>query len=136
MSLVNCRLIDLPELKDSRGSLSFVEAGRQVPFLIRRIYYLYGVPLGAVRGGHAHKELHQLMIAMHGSFEILIDDGINKSVVALNNPARGLYICPMIWRELRGFSGYSVCVVLASEVYNEDDYLRNYSDFLGVRKGG
>lgn len=117
-----CKLIELPRLNDARGNLSFVEGGIHVPFDIQRVYYLYDVPGGAERGGHAHKGLQQLIIAMSGSFDVLLDDGKVKKLVHLNRSYNGLYICPMIWRELVNFSSGSVCMVLASNRYDEDDY--------------
>lgn len=125
-----CRIIELPKIEDSRGNLTFIESGQHIPFDIQRIYYLYDVPGGAERGGHSHKELHQLIIAMSGSFDIYLDDGYNKKLFHLNRSYYGLYICPMIWRELDNFSSGSVCTVLASNFYAESDYYRNYNDFL------
>jgi len=125
----NCRLIDLPVIKDMRGNLSFIESGNHIPFNIQRVYYLYDVPGGSTRGGHAHKGLHQLMIAMSGSFDVTLDNGRDKERVHLNRPYKGLYIAPMIWRELDNFSSGSVCLVLASSDYNENDYYRNYKEF-------
>ncbi|HEU4457624.1 MAG TPA: FdtA/QdtA family cupin domain-containing protein [Methylibium sp.] len=125
-----CKLIDLPKIADPRGNLSFIEAGRQIPFDIRRVYYLYDVPGGSERGGHAHLALHQFVIAMSGSFDIVLDDGFEKKRIHLNRSYRGLYIPPMTWRELDNFSSGSVCMVLASEHFAESDYLRDYSDFM------
>lgn len=125
-----CRLVDLPKITDPRGNLTFIEAGTHIPFDIQRVYYLYDVPGGAERGGHAHKDLQQLIIAMSGSFDVLLDDGINKKRVHLNRSYSGLYVCPMIWRELDNFSSGSVCVVLASNKYDEEDYYRDYADFM------
>lgn len=133
MSIDNCTLIDLPKISDPRGNLTFVEGGRHVPFEIARVYYLYDVPGGADRGGHAHKALHQLMIAMSGSFDVVVDDGRQRRRIHLNRSYTGLYICPMIWRELDNFSSGSVCMVLASNRYDEADYYREYSDFLSAK---
>ena len=130
----NCRIIDLQKIEDSRGNLTFVEQMSHVPFEIQRTYYLYDVPAGSERGGHAHKALHQLIIAMSGSFEVEIDDGKSKKRYALNRPFQGLYICPMIWRHLDNFSAGSVCMVLASNLYSEDDYYRDYDKFLAAVK--
>jgi dTDP-4-dehydrorhamnose 3,5-epimerase-like enzyme len=130
MSLDNCRKLTLPKIEDPRGSLSFVEGGHHIPFEIRRMYYLYDVPGGAVRGGHAHKALHQLIIAMSGSFDIHLDDGYSKKTIHLNRSHEGLYVCPMIWREINNFSSGSACVVLASEYYDEKDYYRRYDSFI------
>jgi dTDP-4-dehydrorhamnose 3,5-epimerase-like enzyme len=131
--LAKCSLIELPKIADPRGNLTFVEGGRHIPFDIQRVYYLYDVPGGAERGGHAHKELHQLIIAMSGSFDVVLDDGVDKSRVHLNRSHNGLYVCPMIWRELDNFSSGSVCMVLASNLYDESDYYRDYSDYLVAR---
>lgn len=124
------RIIDLPRIPDQRGNLTFVEAARHVPFDIKRVYYLYDVPGGASRGGHGHKALHQLIIAMAGSFDVILDDGSDAEKFSLNRSYYGLYIPPMRWRELENFSSGAVCLVLASEVYEEDDYFRDYNEFL------
>jgi dTDP-4-dehydrorhamnose 3,5-epimerase-like enzyme len=124
-----CKIIDLPRINDVRGNLSFIEADRHFPFPIKRVYYLYDVPGGTERGGHAHKELHQLIIAMSGSFDIHLDDGHGKRTFHLNRSYYGLYVCPMIWREINNFSSNSVCMVLASDYYDEDDYYRSHADF-------
>ncbi len=129
-----CNLIKLPQIIDSRGNLSFVEGNSQIPFDIARIYYLYDVPGGAERGGHAHKNLSQLIIAISGSFDIVIDDGIDKKRIHMNRSYMGLYVCPMIWRELDNFSSGSVCLVLASNKYDEDDYYRDYQEYLTASK--
>jgi hypothetical protein len=134
MNIDQCKLIELPKITDARGNLTFVEGGNHIPFDIQRVYYLYDVPGGANRGGHAHKNLHQLIIAMSGSFDILLDDGTNKKRVHLNRSYKGLYVCPMIWRELENFSSGSVSMVLASNKYEEDDYYRDYETFLLNRK--
>lgn len=137
MSIDVCKIIELPKVTDPRGNLTFVESGRQIPFGISRVYYLYDVPGGAERGGHAHKALSQLIVAMSGSFDVVLDDGNNKKRVHLNRSYNGLYVCPMIWRELDNFSSGAVCMVLASNFYDENDYYRNYDEFLaaaGVNK--
>lgn len=125
----DCLMIDLPRINEPRGNLSFVEGGRHVPFEIKRVYYLYDVPGGAARGGHAHKNLQQLIIAMSGSFDVHLDDGRTKKVVHMNRSYNGLYVCPMIWREICNFSSGAVCLVLASIFYDEDDYYRDYAQF-------
>jgi len=130
MQIKKCHMVDLPKINDPRGNLTFIEGGRHVPFDIRRVYYLYDVPGGAERGGHAHKELHQLIVAMSGSFDVIIDDGREKQRIHLNRSYNGLYVCPMIWRELDNFSSGSVCMVLASNHYDEADYYRDYQQFL------
>lgn len=129
-SVDQCHIVELPKISDPRGNLTFIEGRRHVPFDFQRMYYLYDVPGGAERGGHAHKALHQLIIAMSGSFDVLLDDGRNKKQFHLNRSYYGLYVCPLIWRELNNFSSGSVCVVLASNTYDEADYYRNYSEFL------
>jgi len=129
MSLQNCRIIDLPKILEPRGNLTFIEENQHVPFPIQRVYYLYDVPGGAERGGHAHKALHQLIIAISGSFDVVLDDGHAKQRYHLNRSYYGLYVCPMIWRELDNFSSGSVCLVLASNHYDEDDYYRDYAGY-------
>lgn len=126
------RLVDLPKISDPRGNLTFVEGGRHVPFDIQRVYYLYDVPGGAERGGHAHKALRQLIIAMAGSFDVVLDDGRHKERVHLNRSYYGLLVDTMVWRELDNFSSGSVCMVLASTVYEESDYYRDYGDFIAA----
>lgn len=130
MSIHNCKIIELPKISNAQGNLTFIEGNNHIPFDIRRVYYLYDVPGGAIRGGHAHKELHQLIVAMSGSFDIVINDGNEKQRFHLNRSYQGLYICPMIWRELDNFSSGSVCMVLASNLYDEDDYYRDYDNFM------
>lgn len=129
-----CEVISLPKISDPRGNLTFVEGGDHIPFGIQRVYYLYDVPGGAERGGHAHKDLHQFIIAMSGSFDVVLNDGQRKIRYHLNRSYAGLYVCPMIWRELDNFSSGSVCMVLASNRYDEQDYYRDYAEFLGARK--
>jgi len=129
MSLQNCRIIDLPKILEPRGNLTFIEENQHVPFPIQRVYYLYDVPGGAERGGHAHKALHQLIIAISGSFDVVLDDGHAKQRYHLNRSYYGLYVCPMIWRELDNFSSGSVCLVLASNHYDEGDYYRDYAEY-------
>ena len=130
MPLADCKIVNLPKITEPRGNLTFVEGGQHVPFEIRRVYYLYDVPGGADRGGHAHKELRQLIVSMSGSFDVILDDGRQKQRYHLNRSYYGLYVCPMIWRELDNFSSGSVCLVLASNLYDESDYYRDYQDFL------
>jgi len=130
MSIDNCRIVQLPKILNAAGNLTFVESDRHIPFDIKRVYYLYDVPGGAMRGGHAHKALHQLIIAMSGSFDVLLDDGSQRKRFHMNRSYYGLYVCPMIWRELDNFSSGAVCLVLASELYDESDYFREYAAFL------
>ena len=129
MSIEDCKIIDLPKIHDPRGNLTFIEGGNHVPFDVRRVYYLYDVPGGAERGGHAHKALRQLIVAMSGSFDVVLDDGREKKRYHLNRSYHGLYVCPMMWRELDNFSSGSVCMVLASRRFDEGDYIRDYRTF-------
>jgi hypothetical protein len=132
--LSDCKIIGLPKTSDPRGNLTFIEGGAHIPFAIERVYYLYDVPGGAERGGHAHKALQQLIIAMSGSFDVVLDDGYEKKRIHLNRSYYGLYVCPMIWRELDNFSSGSVCLVLASNRYDEADYFRDYDSFRAALK--
>lgn len=130
MQLQKVRIVSLPKISDPRGNLTFLEGGRHIPFDIKRVYYLYDVPGGAERAGHAHKALHELVVAMSGSFDIHLDDGYDKKAFHLNRSYYGLYVCPMIWRTIDNFSSGSVCLVLASNYYDEADYYRSYDEFL------
>lgn len=134
MRIQDCKIIELRKIADPRGNLTFVEGERHIPFAIKRVYYLYDVPGGAERGGHAHRELHQLIIAMSGSFDVVLKDGFDERRFHLNRSYYGLYICPMIWRELDNFSSGSVCMALASNYYDEADYFRDYAEFLARKK--
>ena len=133
MTVKDCKLLELPKISDPRGNLTFIEGGRHVPFEIKRVYYLYDVPGGAERGGHAHKTLSQLIVAISGSFDIVLDDGHQQRRFHLSRSYSGLYICPMIWRYMDNFSSGSVCLVLASSLYDESDYYRDYERFLAAR---
>lgn len=130
MSLDDCRLIEFPKIADPRGNLTFIESDRDIPCSIRRVFYLYDVPGGAVRAGHALKTCHQLIVAASGSFDVVLDDGRRKARFQLNRSYFGLYVPPLIWREISNFSSGSVCMVLASEYYSEADYHREYDEFL------
>ena len=130
MSLSDCHLISLPKHSDARGGLTFVENQNHIPFDIQRVYYLYDMPLDTARGAHGHKQLRQLIIAISGSFDIVLDDGTDKQNFHLDRPDQGLYVCPMIWRDISKFSTGAVCLVLASELYEEEDYFRDYGEFL------
>lgn len=134
-SVGECRIIDFPKIEDARGNLTFVEGDSHIPFEIRRVYYLYDVPGGAARGAHAHKGLHQLIIAMSGSFDVILFDGERERRYSLNRAYYGLYVCPMMWRSLDNFSSGAVCMVLASQRYGEDDYIRDYDEFLRLTRG-
>ena len=132
MPIIDCRIIDLPKISDPRGNLSFIEGGQHIPFDIKRVYYLYDVPGGSDRGSHAHKNLHQFIIAMSGSFDVVLDDGKEKKRFHLNRSYYGLYVCPIMWRDLDNFSSGSVSMVLASAHYDEADYLRDYDQFMSA----
>ena len=126
---MNIELISIPKIEDHRGNLSVIEHD-VVPFEMKRVYYLYDVPSGAERGGHAHKSLKQFLIALSGSFDVLLNDGTQKKTITLNKPFEGLLINEGIWRELNNFSSGSVCLVIASEVFDEKDYIREFDDFM------
>lgn len=135
MSLSECCIIELPVINDRRGNLTFIEQSRHIPFEFPRVFYLYDVPGGSTRAGHALKQCHQFLISISGSFDVLLDDGREKERYHLNRPYYGLYVPPLIWRELENFSSNSVCLVLTSEPYDEDDYYREYEQFFAaVRK--
>ena len=129
-SIEDCQLIEINQIGDRRGHITVVENNEQVPFQVKRIYYLYDVPSGEERGGHAHKELQQLIVAASGSFDVIVDDGINKKTFSLNQPTKGLYFPAGLWREINNFSSGSICLVLASQVYQKEDYIRIYKDFV------
>lgn len=129
MSLDQCRIIDFPKISDPRGNLTFVESNKHIPFELKRVYYLYDVPGGAERGGHAHKTMQQVIVAMSGSFDVVLDDGHDRKRFHLNRSYYGLYVCSMIWREIDNFSSGSVCMSIASTFYDEGDYYRDQSEF-------
>jgi hypothetical protein len=129
-TLSSCRIIQLPKISDSRGNITFIESTNHIPFEIERVYYLYDVPGGETRGGHAHRNLEQFLISANGSFDVVLDDGSARQRIHLSRPYYGLYIISGVWRELENFSSGSVCLVLASEPYAEDDYIREYSEYL------
>ncbi len=128
--IYNCNVIHLPRIHNVAGNITIVQNGGQHPFDVRRVYYLYDVPGGSERGGHAHKNLEQLIVAASGCFDVVIDDGKNKKVVELNRPYFALHVKPGIWREIFNFSSGAICLVLASEKYDPDDYIRDYSAYL------
>jgi dTDP-4-dehydrorhamnose 3,5-epimerase-like enzyme len=130
MSINDCKLINLPIIPDRRGNLSFIEGDTHIPYDIKRVYYLYDVPGGEERGGHAHKESQEFLIAMSGSFDVILNDGFEQKKFHMNRSYYGLYISTMVWRELNNFSSGSVCLVLASTIYDESDYIRDYDEFL------
>jgi len=128
--LNDCHILELPKVSDPRGNLTFIEESVHVPFDIKRVYYLYDVPGGAERGAHGHQELRQMIVPLAGSFDIHLDDGIDKEIYHMNTPNKGLFVCPMMWRDITNFSSGAVCLVLASELYSETDYFRDYEEFL------
>lgn len=128
-TVYDCSILLLNKIHNKAGNITIIEGESSIPFEIRRIYYLYDIPSGESRGGHAHKELFQLIVPASGSFNVLLDDGLNKKIVTLNRPDYGLMIVPRIWRELLEFSSGAICLVLASLEYNEADYIRDYSEF-------
>jgi hypothetical protein len=129
MGIEKCRIIELPKMADPRGNLSFIESGRHIPFEIKRVFYLYDVPGGEARAGHALKDTHQFIIAASGSFDLILDDGRERTTFRLNRSWKGVYVAPMVWRELVNFSSAGVCLALASTYYDPDDYIRNYDEF-------
>jgi len=136
MDVSQVRIIELPKIADPRGNLTFLEGGRHCPFEIKRIFYLYDVPGGETRAGHANKGLDQLIIAASGSFDVVVDDGRERKRFFLNRSYNGLFVPRMLWRELENFSSGSVCLVLASEFYDAKDYYRDYDEFKRVVTGG
>jgi hypothetical protein len=137
MALADCRLIDLPKVNDARGNLTFIEGDHHVPFPIRRVFYLYDVPGGETRAGHALKTCHQFIVSLSGAFDVVLDDGVARQRFHLNRSHYGLYVTPLTWRELDNFSSNSVCLVLASEPFDAAGYFREYETFLAaVRDGG
>lgn len=132
----DCNILELPIVHTENGNMTVLENQLNIPFDVRRIYYLYDVPMNAERGGHAHYDLQQYVVAASGSFTFILDDGTNTKEVFLNHPNKALYIKPGIWREMKDFSSGSICLVFASMKYTEDDYIRKYEDFLNYRKNG
>ena len=131
---MDINLISIPKIHDVRGNLSVIE-GDTIPFLLKRVYYLYDVPSGSERGGHSHINQQEVLVAISGSFDVLLNDGVNEKIVTLNRPNIGLLLPTGIWRELQNFSSGSVCLVLASDVFDEDDYIRDYNEFKSFKNG-
>ena len=127
-----CYPIEVPAITDPRGDLTFIEGGNHVPFEIKRIYYVYNVPVDSLRGGHAHRDLEQVVFALSGSFRMTVDDGRKRQEHYLRNPRKGIYMSRLVWREMDRFSQGAVCMVLASHAFDENDYLRDYDEFLAV----
>ena len=136
MNIKDVRLVNLPKFLDSRGNLSFVEQKNHIPFEIKRIYWLYDVPGGEIRGGHAYKENQEFIVAMSGSFDVVLDDGNEKKTFTLNRSYYGLYVPKGLWREMENFSTNSLALVLSSTIFDEADYIRDYSDFLKLKENG
>jgi hypothetical protein len=134
-SIYNCSILQLPKIHNRAGNITALENNIHLPFDVRRVYYLYDVPAGEERGGHAHRELQQIVVAASGAFDVLLNDGVNKKIVHLNRPFIGLHIVPGIWRELLNFSAGAVCLVLASHTFDEKDYIRDYPNFLEYKHG-
>lgn len=132
-SIYSCSVVELPKIEDLRGNITPVHGSVNIPFEIARVFYLYDIPGGEARGAHAHKECHQFLIAAHGAFEVVLDDGMNKRTVVLNRPNYGLHIPPGIWAAEQSFSSGAICLVLTSHVYDEGDYIRSYDEFLNYR---
>ena len=134
--IYDCSIIEIDKHQHAKGNISVVENGTTVPFEVKRVYYLYDVPGGESRGGHAHKNLRQFIVAASGCFDVILDDGELKRTFSLNRPYHGLLVVPGIWREINNFSSGSVCLVLASEEYSEEDYIRDYDQFKSYKKNG
>ena len=135
-SIYDCSVLPLSKIQNRAGNITVIEGDKSVPFSIKRVYYLYDIPSGETRGGHGHKELHQLIVAASGSFDVMLDDGRNKRIITLNRPDYGLMIVPGIWRDLLEFSSGAICLVLASEIYKEHDYIREYKEFISYKNAG
>lgn len=129
-NIYDCVILPLNKIHNRAGNITIVEGAKNIKFKVKRIYYLYDIPSGEIRGGHAHKKLHQLVVAASGSFNVLLDDGQNKKIVTLNRPDYGLLVVPGIWRELFEFSSGAICLVMASHIYDESDYIRKYKSYL------
>ena len=133
-TVLDCAVIDVSKIHNEAGNITVVENGDNIPFDVKRIYYLYDIPGGESRGGHAHYQLEQFVVAASGSFDVLLDDGKNKKRITLNRPNMALHIVPGLWRSLDNFSSGSICMVLASHTYDEEDYVRDYNEYLNFKK--
>lgn len=129
-----CRIIELPRINDPRGNLTFIEGNNHIPFLIRRSYWIYDVPGGEIRGGHSYRNLQEVIIAVSGSFDVVVENGGRKQVFSLNRSYFGLYVPSMVWRDLENFSTNSLCLILASDVYNEADYIRDFNEYSALKR--
>jgi hypothetical protein len=134
MKIEYCKILTLPKIPDDRGNLSFIEGGHHIPFEIQRTYWIYDVPGGEIRGGHAYKELQEFFVALSGSFDVVLDDGNERKIVSLNRSYFGLYVPNMIWRHLENFATNSVCLILSSLPYSQEDYIRDYGSYLTANK--
>lgn len=134
-SIYNCNVMELSKIHNPSGNITIVQSDSELPFRVKRVYYLYDVPGGSERGGHAHRTLQQLIVAASGSFDVILDDGFMKKTVHLNRPNYGLMVVPGIWREIINFSSGAICLVLASDLYNPSDYIRNYQEFIELKNG-
>ena len=132
-TVFNCSVIDVSKIHNEAGNITVIENGKNIPFPVNRVYYLYDVPGGEARGGHAHYNLEQYIVAASGSFDVILDDGKNRKIVTLNRPNFALHIVPGLWRELDNFSSGSICLVLASHKFDESDYIRDYEQFLKLK---
>lgn len=132
-SIEDCEIINLPKIHNGAGNITVIENNLTIPFDVKRVYYLYDVPMGSERGGHGHYKLQQYIVALSGSFTFVLDDGVRTKEFFLNDPSKALHIKPGIWREIKSFSSGSICLVLASDIYSEEDYLRDYDEFLNYK---
>lgn len=132
-SIFDCQIFELPKINNRAGNITPIEGIKNIPFQMRRIFYIYDIPGGEGRGAHAHKKCHQFIISASGAFDVLLDDGKNKKIVTLNRPNYGLHVPPLMWASEFGFSSGAICLVLASNLYDENDYLREYSQFKEFR---
>lgn len=133
VTIEDCKIIDLPQIKNRAGSITPLHNNKDIPFNTKRVFYIYDIPGGEDRGAHAHKECHQLLVAVSGSFEVELDDGVNTQIVSLNRPYYGLHIPPGIWAAEKRFSSGAICLVLTSHFYNEEDYIRNYNQYINYK---
>ena len=133
-TVFDCNILELPKIENRAGNITPVQNNIELPFAVKRVYYLYDIPGGESRGAHGHKALQQVIVAASGSFDVTLDDGRNKKTVQLNRPYYGLHVYPGMWRDLSNFSSGAICLVLASEVYQEEDYLRDYKGFIDFKK--
>ena len=132
-TVYDCSFVELPKVEIREGNITALNGGVDLPFEIKRVFYTYDIPGGVTRGGHAHRNCHEFLVAASGSFEVVLDDGVNRRIVMLNRPYQGLHMLPGIWRTEQEFSSGSICLALTSDVYDDDDYIRDYDEFLASR---